>query len=148
MAGRQPQQPSPQQRPPAVQPRRRRGAVILGIGAVICAAIVAAAIAHDRSQQPASTVTFVTTGSPADVTWGDAGSSAKGAVPMRETIPIGNPLYYSLNVQLNGDGSASCQILIGGTVISQATATGGYTIARCQVSKDASGQWRDDTSGG
>jgi hypothetical protein len=93
----------------------------------------------------AQTVTYVVTGSAADVTYGPAGSSLSGTVPMRVSKPLGTPLYYSINAQLQGGGSVSCQILVDGQVISSSTATGGYNIAQCEIGQDPlSGQWQDD----
>lgn len=108
----------------------------------------AAPAAQATTAAAASTVTFTVSGSPASVTYGDGASSASGAVPMRVTLPLGNPLYYSIEVQLQGAGSATCKILVGGTVVSQASASGGYTIALCEISRDPlTGQWTN-TSGG
>jgi hypothetical protein len=98
----------------------------------------------------AATVTYVVTGSTADVTYGPAGSDATGSVPMRKTvtIPASAPLYYSISAQLQGSGTVSCEILVGGTVVSKSTASGGYNIAQCEISQDPlSGKWTD-TNGG
>lgn len=169
------QQPSRYPAPgPGPRPPRRRdpGTVIaFVIGGAIAVIVVIAVVAasHHGSPRPsagaagaaappaasspaapaqASKVTFVVTGSPAQVTYGDTGSNAQGSVPMRETMPLGNPLYYSINAQLNGSGKVSCQIIIGGKVISFATASGGYNIAMCEASKDPlTGQWKDTTKG-
>lgn len=95
----------------------------------------------------AQTVTYVVTGSDADVTYGPAGSSFSGSVPMHVTkdIPSSAPIYYAINAQLQGGGSVSCQILVNGQVISGSTATGGYNIAQCEIGQDPlSGQWEDD----
>ena len=62
-------------------------------------------------------------------------------------IPASAPLYYSINAQLQGAGSVSCKIEVGGTVISSSTATGGYNIASCEISQDPlSGRWTDTNS--
>jgi hypothetical protein len=145
----QPQPPPPGYRQPPPR-RRQRASLITGIAVCAAAAIIIifAAAKPPPAENAAPTVTFVTSGSPADVTWGDAGSSAQGTVPMRETIPLGSPLYYSVNVQLQGDGQASCQILVGTVVVSAETATGGYSIATCEISKDpVTGQWASTTGG-
>lgn len=146
----QPQQPpsqSPQWQPPRPPRRMRKGAVsALAVGGAVAVAVIVAAVSHGNPPPAGATVTFVTDGSPADVTYGDAGSSAQGAVPMRKTVPLGSPLYYSVNVQLQGDGQASCQILVGTVVVSAETATGGYSIATCEISKDpVTGQWAATT---
>jgi hypothetical protein len=91
------------------------------------------------------TVTFVVTGAAdADVNYGQAGSTIQGHAPMSVSQPLGNPLYYSISAQLQGDGQVSCEIQIDGKAISQATASGGYNIAMCEISKDLfNGQWKD-----
>lgn len=166
----QPQwQPGPHRRPPA---KRKRGGgrvvfgVFCGIAAVIFIAIIAAS--HGSAPQPspaatgasapavtasqappaAQTVTYVATGSSADVAYGPAGSDATGSVPMRKTTAIGTPAtYYAISAQLNGGGSVSCKILVNGTVVSQATASGGYNIAQCEIVQDPlTGQWQDANS--
>jgi hypothetical protein len=95
----------------------------------------------------ATTVTYVVTGSSADVTYGPAGSDATGTVPMRKTarIPATAPLYYAISAQLQGGGTVSCEILVNGTVIAKSTANGGYNIAQCEIGQDPlSGQWTND----
>ena len=90
------------------------------------------------------TVTFVVTGSQADITYGPAGTSVSGTVPMRVTKPLANPLYYSLSAQLQGGGEVTCKILIDGKIIAQSVASGGYNIADCEISRDIlSGDWAD-----
>lgn len=92
------------------------------------------------------TVTYVVTGSSADVTYGTAGSDLSGSVPMHVTknIPDKAPIYYSINAQLQGDGTVSCKIEVDGKVISQSTASGGYNIADCEIGQDPlSGDWQD-----
>ena len=96
-----------------------------------------------------NTVTYVVTGSSADVTYGPAGTQLSGSVPMRKTaaIPASPPDYYSIDAQLNGSGSVTCEILVGGSVISKASATGSYNIASCEIDQDPfSGNW-EDTNG-
>jgi hypothetical protein len=98
------------------------------------------------SSAPAApqTVTYVVTGSPADVTYGPAGSDYSGTVPMHVTKPLGSPMYYSISAQLQGGGAVSCQIKVDGKVISSSTASGGYNIAQCEISQDLmSGNWTD-----
>lgn len=165
--------PPPQFRPP---PRRRRrgGAgivfgVLCGIAAVIFIAILAAehgatpqpspaatgapatgpAATTDSQAAPASTVTYVVTGSSADVTYGPAGSDSTGSVPMHKTVAIGaTPAsYYAISAQLNGGGSVTCEILVSGRVVSKATATGSYQIAQCEIVQDPlTGDWQDANS--
>ena len=94
------------------------------------------------------TVTYIVTGSPADVTYGPAGSDFSGSVPMKVTKPLGNPDYYAIDAQLQGGGDVSCKIEVNGKVISQATASGGYNIASCEISQDPfSGNWEDTNQG-
>jgi hypothetical protein len=97
----------------------------------------------------AATVTYVVTGSSADVTYGPAGSSLSGSVPMRKTatIPSSPPGYYSIDAQLNGSGTVTCEILVSGKVVSKATASGSYNIASCEITQDPfSGAWQDANS--
>lgn len=100
------------------------------------------------SVQAHQTVTYVVTGSAADVTYGPAGSDLDGGAPMRMTKPLGNPSYYDISAQLQGGGTVSCAILVDGKAVSTATASGGYNIADCEISQDPlSGQWEDTNAG-
>ena len=72
-------------------------------------------------------MTYVVNGSPADVTYGPAGSDLSGSVPMRVTQPLGTPDYYAISAQLQGGGTVSCQILVDGKVTASSTASGGTT---------------------
>ena len=93
-------------------------------------------------------VEFIVKGSAADVTYGATGSDHQGRVPMDKKIRLGNPQYYSISAQLNGSGKVTCWILIGGQVISKATATGSYNIASCEISRNIlSGKWEDTNQG-
>ena len=108
----------------------------------------ARATAAAAARRLANTVSYVVTGSEADVTYGPSGSDFQGSVPMNVSAHLGNPLYYAISAQLQGDGQVSCAILVGGKVISSATATGGYNIATCEISQDPLyGGWTD-TNGG
>jgi hypothetical protein len=166
--GYQPQYP-PQGYPPRQQPRKsRRGLAFLGCGGLGAIVVLAASLAasHGSSSssslpavsQPAvpvagttaapaaQSVTYEVTGSPADVTYGPAGTELSGSVPMGKTdaIPSKAPLYYSVQAQLQGSGTVSCKILIGGKTVSSSTATGGYNIALCEVVRDPlTGGWQD-----
>jgi hypothetical protein len=94
------------------------------------------------------TVTYVVNGSPADVTYGPAGSDLSGSVPMRVTQPLGTPDYYAISAQLQGGGTVSCQILVDSKVTASSTASGGYNIADCEISQDPfSGNWGDTNQG-
>ncbi|MFE7234612.1 hypothetical protein ACFVAF_28880 [Streptomyces sp. NPDC057596] len=89
------------------------------------------------------TVTYVVTGtSGADVQYGPAGSLAQGKVPMSVTRPLENRQHYAITARLQGGGHVTCQLKVNGRVISQSTASGGYTIASCEISKDTfSDKW-------
>lgn len=154
-------------RPPQRQRRTARN-VIASFGALIAVIIVISVAANSgrngqtsgtsqgaapaqsavnaAAQAPAAqTVTYVVTGSDADVTYGPAGTELTGPVPMRVSQPLGTPAYYSIDAQLQGGGTVSCEILVDGSVISSATANGGYNIASCEIGQDPlSGQWQDD----
>ena len=84
----------------------------------------------------AHSVTYIVTGSPANVTYGPAGSDFQGSVPMDISAHLGNPAYYAITAQLNGGGSVSCAIEVAGKVISRAAATGGYNIATCEIAQN------------
>jgi hypothetical protein len=101
------------------------------------------------SEQGAQTVTYVVTGTAgAQVTYGPAGSDLSGAVPMSVSKPLGNPSYYAINAQLQGDGQVSCKLEVDGFAISSATASGGYNIADCEIGQDpTTGSWENDNSG-
>ena len=89
-------------------------------------------------------MTYVVTGSAADVTYGPSGSDYSGSVPMHVSKPLGTPAYYAINAQLQGDGTVSCKIEVDGKVVSQGTASGAYQIASCEIVQDAfSGAWQD-----
>jgi len=90
------------------------------------------------------TVTYVVTGSPADVTFGPSGSNFSGTVPMRVTKPLRAPLYYAITAQLQGGGQVACKILVDGKTIAHSTATGAYNIAQCEISLNPlTGKWAD-----
>lgn len=102
--------------------------------------------AQSTAAEAAPRITYVVTGTPgaADVTYGPEGSSLSGTVPMRVTKPLGSAGYYAVNAQLQGGGSVTVKILVGGTVVSSGTATGGYNIASAEISQNPlTGQWED-----
>jgi hypothetical protein len=88
---------------------------------------------------PPQTLTYVVTGSPADVTYGPAGSDLTGSVPMQLTKPLGSPVYYAVTAQLQGNGTVYCEIDVDGTAVSHAIASGGYQVARCEIIQAAGG---------
>lgn len=159
-----PAQPGRAPQPPGSPRKSRKGLAFLGCGAFGALVVLIATLASSSSSsstpaagQPqapdpaqakaavAQTVTYVVTGPAADVTYGPAGTELSGTVPMRVSKPLGTPAYYSIDAQLQGRGTVSCQILVNGQVISQGTASGGYQIASCEIGQDPfSGQWQDD----
>jgi hypothetical protein len=119
------------------------------IAAMVATVIVLSLVgrATEHQQQQPSTVEFIVSGSPADVTYGPSGSSLSGSVPLDVTgqIPSPVPAYYAVSAQLQGAGAVSCEIRVDGVVISTARATGGYNIALCEISQGPSGDWESDT---
>lgn len=94
------------------------------------------------------TVTYVVSGSSADVTYGPSGSDFTGHVPMDITAPLRSADFYSITAQLGGSGSVTCEIKVNNRVVSRANADGGYNIASCEISQDPfSGKWTDTNSG-
>jgi hypothetical protein len=82
------------------------------------------------------TVTYVVSGSPADVTYGPSGSDHSGTVPMSVTRRLGHPSYYAIDAQLNGDARVVCKIKVDGVTLSSGSASGAYNIASCQIGQD------------
>lgn len=129
------------------------GAAVVVIIVVIVVALALASGGGPKSSSPAaasgSTITYIVTGSAADVTYGPSGSDASGSVPMRKTatIPADPPVDYSIEAQLQGSGSVTCEILVGGKVVSKSAASGSYNIASCEILQDPfSGKWQDANS--
>lgn len=107
-----------------------------------------AAGAAQPQSAASGTVTYVVTGSTADVQYGPAGSNNQGQVPMNVTKPLGSPVYYSITAQLQGGGQVACKLEVNGKAISSSTASGGYNIATCEISQDPlSGNWTDTNQG-
>lgn len=170
-AGRPAQQPPPYQPPryaPHPPPKKSRAGLFAGLGCGGLGALVilivvitaggsssspsapAAGTQQTQSAAPAATkaaaaqtVTYEVAGSTADVTYGPAGTSLSGSVPLHVTKPLGTPLYYSISAQLQGGGDVSCKILVDGKVISSSEASGGYNIAQCEISPGFTGGWQD-----
>lgn len=127
----------------------RRGiAIAIAIAAAVAAAGVAAGHLSPPRGGTAHTVTYVTGGDAAGVTYGPAGNDLQGSVPMRVSSQLGTAAYYAVSAQLQGAGAVYCQILIDGTAVSSASASGGYNLARCEVIRDPSGNWTDANSAG
>jgi hypothetical protein len=110
------------------------------------AAVATRGAAPSPSPKPvAQTITYVVTGSPADVTYGPAGTDISGTVPMSVTQPLGTPAYYAITAQLNGSGDVKCAIEIDGKAISTGEGSGSYNIASCEISQDPlTGSWQSD----
>jgi hypothetical protein len=113
-------------------------------------AAASTALANASGPAAVPTLTYEVIGSSAaDVTYGPAGSTLSGAIPMKVNAKLGNALYYSLTAQLQGGGSVTVKILINGKAISQSNATGGYNIATAEISQDPlTGEWTDTNSPG
>lgn len=102
----------------------------------VAAAPVAAAIPQAaHAAAAARTVTYEVTGSAADVTYGAAGRTLRGTVPMRVTAKLGAPGYYSVRARLAGGGSVTVKILVDGQAASQGSATGGDNVATAEISQ-------------
>lgn len=118
------------------------------LGALAAAVIVLGLVNRTPAQQQQpSTVEFIVSGSPADVTYGPSGSSLSGTVPLdvTVTIPSPAPAYYAINAQLQGSGEVTCEITVDGVVISAGRATGGYNITTCEIIQGPSGDWESAT---
>jgi len=94
-------------------------------------------------------VTYVATGSNADVTYGPSGSGYQGSVPLTVTKPlVGNPQFYSMSVQLKNGGTATCQIRVDGVTIVSASASGSTNVASCAMNQDLNGSWQETSLNG
>jgi hypothetical protein len=94
-------------------------------------------------------VTYVATGSSADVTYGPSGSGYQGAVPLTVTKPlIGNPQFYSMSVQMKNGGTVTCQIKVDGVTIVSASASGSTNVASCAMNQDLNGSWQETSLNG
>ena len=85
------------------------------------------------------------------ITYGPAGSSTNGTVPMdiTNTIPASPPAYYAIDIQLSdAGGSASCTIQVDGQNISTANTSGADNIATCEIVQDpTTGAWVNANNG-
>lgn len=94
-------------------------------------------------------VTYVATGSSADVTYGPSGSGYQGTVPLTVTKPlVGNPQFYSMSVQLKGGGSVTCAIKVDGVTIVSASASGSTNVASCAMGQALNGSWEQTSLNG
>jgi Protein of unknown function (DUF732) len=94
-------------------------------------------------------VTYVATGSSADVTYGPSGSGYQGSVPLTVTKPlVGNPQFYSISAQLKNGGTVTCQIKVDGVTIVAASASGSTNVASCAMDQDLNGSWEETSVNG
>ena len=102
-----------------------------------------------RAELVPQQVTYVATGSSADVTYGPSGSGYQGTVPLTVTKPlVGNPQFYSMSVQLKASGSVTCAIKVDGVTIVSASASGSTNVASCAMNQDLNGSWQETRLGG
>jgi len=91
-------------------------------------------------------VTYVATGSSAEVTYGPSGSGYQGSVPLSVTRPlVGNPQFYSISAQLKGGGTVTCQLKVDGVTIASASASGTSSVASCAIDQNLNGSWEETT---
>jgi hypothetical protein len=133
--------------PPSSSPSSSVGDTATGTQPHAAASV---AVSNASGSAPGQTLTYEVIGSSAaDVTYGPAGSTLSGAIPMNVNAKLGKAIYYSLTAQLQGGGSVTVKILINGKVISESKATGGYNIAIAEISQDPlTGEWTDTNSPG
>lgn len=64
---------------------------------------------------------------------GGGTSQTTGVLPFTSTLTFGTGDFVYLSVQnQQGAGSVTCRITVDGTVVSENTSSGGFTIASCQ----------------
>ena len=93
-------------------------------------------------------VTYVATGSSANVTYGPSGSGYQGSVPLAVSRPLGNPQLYSISAQLKAGGTVTCQLKVDGVTIASATASGTNSVANCAMDQNLNGSWEATTISG
>ena len=94
-------------------------------------------------------VTYVATGSSADVTYGPSGTGYQGTVPLTVTKPlVGNPQSYSISAQLKAGGTVTCAIKVDGVTIVSASASGSTNVASCAMDQDLNGSWEETSLSG
>ena len=85
------------------------------------------------AQAPGDVITYVATGSPALIDYGEEASDP-GTVPMRVTRPMDGDQFYHLIASLDEvGGTTDIQILVDGTVICQADSAGKYMTVSVTV---------------
>jgi hypothetical protein len=101
------------------------------------------------AQSSTQEVTYVATGSSADVTYGPSGSGYQGSAPLTVTKPlVGNPQFYSISAQLKNGGTVICQLKVDGVTIVSASASGSTNVASCAMAQDLNGSWQETTVNG
>lgn len=107
-----------------------------------------AAAPKPKAKPAPDQITYVVTGSAADVTYGPSGTDLSGRVPLHVTKQLGSPAYYAISAQLQGAGHVRCEILVKGKVASMGEASGSYNIASCEIVQDPfGGGWTDANAG-
>jgi hypothetical protein len=71
-----------------------------------------------------------------------------GTAPLSVTQPLGQPQFYSINAQLTGGGSVTCQLKIDGVTIASDSVSGSGDIASCQINQDLNGSWDPASASG
>ena len=95
------------------------------------------------TQSAPDKVTYVVTGSAANVTYGPTGSDYTGTAPMSVTRPLGQPQFYSINAQLTGNGAVTCKLQVDGVTIATGSASGESNVASCEIEQGLNGSWVD-----
>jgi hypothetical protein len=130
-----------------VQPARRAFAT-LSRGDAIQLIIIAEKDLCPAQSGPQQ-VTYVATGSSANVTYGPSGTGYQGAVPLTVTKPlVGNPQFYSISAQLKAGGTVTCEIKVDGVTIVSASASGSTNVASCAMSQELNGSWQETNLSG
>jgi hypothetical protein len=93
-------------------------------------------------------VTYVVTGSAANVTYGPTGSDYTGTAPLSVTRPLGQPQFYSINAQVTGNGTVTCKLQVDGVTIATGSASGESSVASCEIQQGLNGSWEETSTGG
>ena len=100
------------------------------------------------AQSDPQQVTYIASGSTANVTYGPSGSGYQGSVPLAVSRPLGNPQFYSISAQLKGGGTVTCQLRVDGVTIASSTASGTNSVAHCAMDQNLNGSWEATTLSG
>jgi len=95
------------------------------------------------AQSSPQKVTYVVTGSGANVTYGPAGTDYTGTAPMSVSRTLGQPQFYSINAQLTSDGTVTCKLQVDGVTIATGSASGISKVASCQMEQGFNGSWEN-----